>query len=497
MASTEDPPRVESTEAPTRPAFWVAVVGLSQAWKFFISIVSSVILGRLLSPSDFGLVATIGPLVSIADMLRDLGFTQALIRQQEISRGQVNALFWLSMAATFVIAAFLSLISPLVAEFFQEPRLTLLLIATSWSLLIGSLGALPVAWLNRNLRFSAIALIESCASGASIVTASIFAWFTHSYWSLIVGSVAYSTTAAAMSLWASEWRPGRPEFDRIVGQMLRFGAGVSIADISSFIARNADNVLIAKAYGPTSLGLYDRAYKLMLLPLSQMTWPISRVLIPILSRQVSHPETYKRTYFTSITYLMIFGQPGLLFCVVFSRDVVQLLLGPKWGGVAPIFAWLGAAALQQLVTSTIVWLFISQGRSKAYATLGVVNSMIAVMSFFIGLPWGALGVAVSFTIFDFVVRVPFSWWLATRRGPVGLAATLKTIVPHVAAVSACTACLITVSRYNDHLTVVDMATWILVTYILYVIVLIAWPSKRDSLRSFALLAGIKGRKLMT
>jgi len=497
MASTENPATVETPETPARPAFWIAVVGLSQAWKFSISIVSSVVLGRLLSPGDFGLVATIGPLITMADMLRDLGFTQAIIQRRVISRGQVNALFWLSMAVTFVIATFLSLISPLVAVFFNEPRLTSLLIAASWSLLIGSLGALPIAWLNRNLRFSTIAIVESCASGIGLITAATCAWLTHSYWSLVLASAAYSTTAAALSLSTSGWRPGRPEFDRVLGEMVRFGAEVSTADISSFIARNADNFLIAKADGPVSLGLYDRAYKLMLVPLSQMTWPISRVLIPILSRQVNDKEAYKRTYLSSISYLMLFAQPGVLFCVVFSRDVVHLLLGPRWGGVAPIFAWLGAAALQQLVTSSIVWLFISQGRSKALAAVGVINSMVAVISFFVGLSWGPLGVAVSFTIFDFVVRVPFSWWFATRRGPVGPAATLKTILPHLAAVGACTGCLIMISEFSDHPTAADMAVWTLVTYTLYVVILMAWPSKRDLFRSCGLLVGSKLRTLMT
>jgi PST family polysaccharide transporter len=477
------------TAKTSRPAFWIVITGLSQAGKFFISIIGSIVLARLLSPTDFGLMATISPLVAMADLVRDLGFTQAIIQRRMISRRQVNALFWLSMATAFAIATLLSLISPLVAGFFNEPRLTLLLIATSWSLLIGSLGALPIALLNSQLRFAAIAVVETCASVTGMATAATCAWLTHSYWSLVLANAVASITATALSLALSGWRPGRPVYDRVIGDMVRFGIALSTADIASFIARNADNLLIAKAQGPLELGLYDRAYKLMLVPLAQITWPISRVLIPVLSRQVDHQETYARTYFVTITGMMICAQPGLLFGVVFSRDVVALLLGPGWSGVAPIFTWLGVVALQHLVTSSTVWLFISQGRSKAYAALAVTNSVIAVIAFLIGLPWGALGVAVSFTLFDFAIRMPLGWWLATSQGPVGLISTLKTIVPHLAALSACAGCLVTISRLTAHLTVTDMGVCVFVTYTLYVTVLLAWSSKRATLRECALLIG--------
>jgi PST family polysaccharide transporter len=211
------------------------------------------------------------------------------------------------------------------------------------------------------------------------------------------------------------------------------------------------------------------------------------VLIPILSRQVSYKAAYARTYFMTITGMMVCAQPGVLFGVVFAHDVVGLLLGPKWDGVAPIFAWLGAAGLQQLVTSSTVWLFISQGRAKEYAALAVANSAVAVLSFVVGLPWGGLGVAASFTLFDFCMRMPFTWWFVTRRGPVGLAATFRIVLPHLVALGACASCLTAVSALKGHLTVADMGMGALATYILYAAILLAWSSKRESLRECALI----------
>lgn len=482
-----------AAEIRTRPTLWTFVVSASQAWKFLISILSTIVLGRLLLPTDFGLVATIGPIVALADLLRDLGFTQAIIQRKSISNDQVNALFWLSVAVTFFIACILSSSSFFVARFFGDPRLQNLLIAMSWILLLGSVSAVPLAWLNRNMRFIAISMIEVGATSLGFAGAALAARFTHSYWSLVLSSVIYSIITAICGLAACGWRPGLPKFDRAVREMAKFGAGVSTANIASFVARNADNLFIAKVNGPIALGVYDRAYKLMLVPLSQITWPISRIVIPMLSRQVDDPQTYRTIYNKSITILMMIGQPGLVFSIVFAQPVINLLLGSRWIEVAPIFSWLGISSLQQIVTSSVVWLFISQGRGKDFAILGMINSLIAVSSFAVGVYWGPLGVAASFTIADTLIRFPFSWWFTTRSGPVSINNITKTFLPHVAAISACVMLLKLTRTHFPELNLVEFFLGLSATYLAYIATLILFRNKRDLVME--MLAPLKKRAL--
>ena len=468
-----------SEEIRPQTARWVGITGAAQVWKFAISLTSTVILGRLLVPADFGLVATIGPLVAFADLLRDLGFTQAVVQRREISMGEVNALFWLSVLITIVLATLLSLASPAVAALFHEPRLTSLLIVAAWTLVLGSFSALPLAWLNRQLRFSVIAGIEMVASAMSLTAAATCAWLTHSYWALMIASVGYTLSAAVLSQWASGWRPGRPAFGPSVMEMAKFGAGVSTANIFNFLARNADNLLIAMADGPALLGLYDRAYKLMLLPLTQVTWPVSRVLAPVLTRQRDDPARYRATYFNAVGYMMLATQPGLIVAVLYAEPVIKILLGPRWDGVAPIFAWLGFAAIQQLASSSFGWLFLSQGRARDLALSSLVGSAIAVTSFLVGLPHGPLGVAAAYAAADWSLRLPFALWLVGHRGPIGVKALLETaVLPHAA---ASTAAALTAWGAGAVVRTHALPFFVLavpLSYAAYLGVLSIWPSKR-------------------
>lgn len=425
-----------------KTAVAIAITGVGQGWRFLLSILSAVILGRLLVPADFGLVATIAPIVGFVDLLRDLGFSQAIVQREDVSQEQGHALFWTTMTVTLFLGLLLAVSSPLAAAYFHESRLIGLLLATAVSMQVASFSSQPWAWLNRHLRFKEIALLDGVQGTVGLVVSAGVAFATRSYWAIWIGAFATTITGAVLATWRSGWRPGRPTFDRDVLDMARFGAGVSVSNVANFLSRNSDNFLIAKASGPAQLGYYDRAYKLMLLPLSQITWPISRVLTPVLSRLQSDPDQYRKLYLDTISYVAALAQPGLITAVIFSDAVITGLLGQKWAPSAAIFAWLGAAAIHQVVSTSTGWLFLSQGRARDYAVNSVYGSTVTVLSFLVGLRGGPLGVAMAYTIADYTLKLPVQWWYICRKGPVRLPNVIKTLLPHVAASLVTVACLL-------------------------------------------------------
>jgi PST family polysaccharide transporter len=432
---------VATSEIPGQPAThtarWLGVTALGQGWRFIISLASAIILGRLLLPTDFGLLATLTPLIAVIDLIRDLGFTQAIIQRPNVTQAQSNGLFWISMA----IAAGLSLIlfasSPFVADFFNEPKLRALLMAQSFGLLLGACVAQPFAFLNRQLKFNNLSAIDCIGATVGLIVSVVGAVTLHSYWAIFLGGVAQTLMNLILSTHFSGWRPGKPTWDLHVTAMAKFGAGVSISNLANFMSRNTDNFLIAKADGPFQLGLYDRSYKLMLLPLTQITAPISRVLIPVLSRLSDDNDRYKDIYFKTITYVMIATQPGVIFALAFSRPLILALLGPRWSGVPAIFSWLALAGLHQLVTTSLNWLLISQGRARALAILSGYTSVTTVLSFLVGLPYGPVGVAGAYAISDYLIRVPVIWWVVGRVGPIKSRELLGCVAPHILACLMC------------------------------------------------------------
>ena len=119
----------------------------------------------------------------------------------------------------------------------------------------------------------------------------------------------------------SGWRPGRPSFEGQFNELFHIGAGVTGFNIVNYFSRNADNLLIGRYYGAVQLGLYDRAYRLLLFPLQQMLVPLGRVMFPLLSRLQSEPERYRKAYIECVSLLMIAVQPALVFAIVYSNDL--------------------------------------------------------------------------------------------------------------------------------------------------------------------------------
>jgi len=461
-----------------RTGIWLAITGAGQAWRFLVSLASAVILGRLLLPSDFGLLATLGPIVAVVELIRDLGFSQAIVQRKDVTARQANGLFWISMLVTTALSLALAASSTAISAIFHEPRLTGLLVAQAFSMLLSTSAAQAFAFLNRQLRFDLIALTDCLGATTGLIVSVIGAYLTHSYWAIFMGGVTQTALNLILAAMFSGWRPGRPTLDRHVLDMAKFGAGVSISNFCGFLSRNSDNLLIARVYGPVPLGLYDRAYKLMLLPLTQVTWPVARVLIPVLSRTQDDEPAYRRTYFLTITGLMAATQPGVIFAAIYSKPLVNLLLGPHWSGVPPIFSWLALAGVHQLVTGSFGWLFISQGRARALAFLALFNSVTTVGAFLIGLPAGPVGVAAAYAISDYALRVPLACFIVGRVGPVRTRPLFACVGPHFLACLVCALGLFALSFVGWPTGLWALVLAVVLAYVLYGATLAMFASKR-------------------
>lgn len=396
------------------------VTGGAQAVRMLIQFVSVVVLARLLVPEDFGLVASVSPIVAFVGLFQNLGLQQAVIQRKEIDEAQLNQVFWIStlvgLACTLLVVA----LSPAVAVFYGDPRMTAITIAAAAPLLLGSLAALPLALLNRHLKFGQLALNDVYAAVVGLTVTAAAAYFGMGYWSLVIGPAASAAIVLLAAWCATRWMPGRPNL-RIDRDIISFGANLTGFNLVNFFARNLDNILIGRFSGPVDLGYYDRAYKLLLFPLQNITQPLSRVMIPLMSRIQEDKPRFRDIYMRTNWLLAMVTMPGIAALTLAAEPTVSLLFGAQWLPVAPIFAWLGIASLMQPVSSTTGWLFICQGETKTMFRWGVYSSLTTVLSFVVGLQWGAIGVAAAYAVSGYILRVPVLAWLLGRLGPVSAA----------------------------------------------------------------------------
>lgn len=391
--------------------------GGAQAIKLGLQVVSVIVLSRLLAPDDFGLVAMAAPVIAFLGMFQNLGLTQATVQRPKIGHSEVNFLFWINLLASFAVAGAIVAIAPLAANFYNEPKVGGLIAAMALPALLMGSGAQHSALLNRRMEFGRLAFIEVTSGIATLATAIIWAWLAPSYWALW-GATVVGALVSILMVWASSpWRPSRPGH---VGQgwsMVGFGAELTGFNFANFFARNLDNVLIGRFWGGVQLGFYERAYKLLLFPLSQITNPLSRVMVPTLSRMTAEPERYRRAYLRVIQLVLLATLPGVAMGIAMADILIPFLLGEQWTQSAAIFAALGFAGLVQPLNNPAGWLFVSQGRSREFLYWGVATAGFAVAAFSIGIFWGAVGVAIAYAISEYI-KTPILWWYLGRRGPI-------------------------------------------------------------------------------
>jgi len=227
--------------------------------------------------------------------------------------------------------------------------------------------------------------------------------------------------------------------------MLTFGGNVTGFNVMQYFARNADNALIGKFWGADQLGLYSKAYQMLLMPMQQINAPLAAVAVPALSRLADSPERYRDAYLKILEKLVMITMPLCAFMIATSDWLVLFLLGPQWTATGTIFMLLGIAAITQPVTKTAWWLFSTQGRSRDLFHWGVISAVIAVGSIVAGLPWGAKGVAATYAISDLCIATPLLFWYVGRRGPIRASHFYHTIAPSAAA-SLCALGTVVIAR---------------------------------------------------
>ncbi|MER8955101.1 lipopolysaccharide biosynthesis protein [Mesorhizobium sp. M0833] len=394
----------------------VVTIG-AQGFKMAIQFLSVIVLARLLVPEDFGLVASVGPIVAFVGLLQNLGLQQAVVQRKDISTEQLNQVFWISALVGLGSAAMVACLAPAIAAFYGDQRMVGITIGSALPLLLGSLAAVPLALMNRHLRFGQLALNDVITAAAGLATTAIAAYAGLGYWSLVIGPAVSAVVALAAAWQVARWTPSRPDL-KVDTDILSFGANLTGFNLANFFSRNLDNILIGKYSGAIELGYYDRAYKLLLFPLQNINQPLTRVMVPLLSRIHEDKARFRDIYVRTNWMLAAVTMPGIAALTLTSDQVVGLLFGERWAAVAPIFAWLGIASLIQSVSSTTGWIFICQGKTKTMFHWGIYSSLTTVAAFIIGLHWGAVGVAAAYAISGYVLRVPVLAVLVHRVGPV-------------------------------------------------------------------------------
>ena len=401
-----------------------------QLVRTVIDVAAGVVLARLLTPSDYGLVAMVLPMTGLIALFKDLGFSAATIQKDDITPAQVSLVFWINVAVAILLAGCCVALSPLVGRFYGDPRTTWIMMALAGTFVLGGLATQHQALLTRQMKFGALAAIDLATTLARAVIGIAAAWRGCGYWSL-VAMTAGGLLVNTMALWAVEaWRPDRPRSAPGMRAILRFGSCLTGSRFCLFLGGNADKLLIGKLLGPAPLGLYTRGFQLLLLPVEQIYTPASSVMLAALSRLAGQPARFRQAARELGELVLLTIIPVTAILLVLARETVLVLLGPAWVEAVPVFRGLAMAAIALPVNYLCGILLQASGRTDALMRWSFATMTISVLSIVAGLHGGIEGVAYSWSAGVLFLRTPGFYLTVSRHTAVTFADLLRPVLTY-------------------------------------------------------------------
>jgi len=371
-----------------------------------LSLVTNVILARLLAPADFGLVAMAAVIIGFIELFKDLGTASAVIQRKDMSEALLASIFWLNAGFGLLATIVVYLLSPLAGAFYREPQVVPIMQALSVSLLLSGLSNLQNSLLERALEFEKLARIEIGTALFATIVGVTAAFLGLGAWSLVYQMLVGNLTATIFLWRASRWRlSGRFRWAEIRGVM-GFSLNLTGFSIFNYFARNADKFLIGRFLGSQDLGLYDLAYRLMQYPMQGISAVIGRVMFPLFSRIQDDDRQFGYVYLKVVSAIAFIAFPLMLGLMAVASPFVLTLFGAAWAPVIPLLLILAPLGAVQSVGTTVCVIFVAKGRTDWLVWWGVGACILIVLSFVVGLAWGILGVTASYAMTSLLLSYP-------------------------------------------------------------------------------------------
>jgi len=408
----------------------------AQGTRLVLQMVSTIVLARLLTPQDFGLIAMVTTVTGLVAVFKDMGLSMATVQRTEINHHQVSTLFWVNVLFSMGIMLVTVLLAPLIVWFYDEPRLFWVTALFALGFLFSGIAVQHQALLRRQMRFGLLSIVEIVGTIIGVCAGVISAGCGAGYWALVIMPLVTAAVIAAGVWIACDWRPGSPHRRSGVREMLLFGGNLTAFNIVNYFGRNLDKALIGRVWGAGPCGLYSKAYGLLMVPLRQISAPLFAVALPGLSRLQEEPERFRSYYVKALSCMAFFTMPLGVLLFVLAGESVRLVFGPQWTDATAVFRYLALSVLVQPICNTSGWLYLSTGRAADLFKWGTVGVCGIVVSFFVGLPYGIQMVALAYACTIILWTVP-CMYLAARNTPVKVMDIFRAVAhPFAAAVLA-------------------------------------------------------------
>lgn len=392
------------------------VTVFSQSAGFAIQMIATIVLARLLTPSDFGLVAIVTTFSLLLMNFGLNGFTEAVVQRETIDHSLASNVFWINMAVGLVLTLAFAAAGELMGRVYGDNRVAPVAMAMSATILLGALSGQHLALLKRSLSFSALSANDVLARTVAVTVSIVLGWAGWGYWALVAGAIALPLTSGIGAWVRCRWIPSAPRKGVGTRAMVRFAMNTYGHFAANYCTRNLDNILVGWFFGPHSLGLYKKAYDLCVLPVGQLSEPLHAVAVPTLSRLSGDPERHIRYILRVLSTIALIGMGLSGALTLVGRDLILVLLGPQWAESGRIFSFFAPGIGAMLLYLTYGWIHLSLGRAERLFRWGIVEFVVTALLFLLGLAWGPEGIAAAWVVSFWILTIPALWYAGRPAG---------------------------------------------------------------------------------
>ncbi len=395
------------------------IILISQVVKVFLQLISIILLARIISPESFGLVAMVVSVFGAGEVLRDFGLSAASIQTHSLSQNQASNLFWCNGLLGLILACLAYFSATTISYFFQRNELIEISQLLSVIFIVNGFATQFKAKLNRELKFKQLAIAELSGIGIGLSVGIYLACKGYSYWALVFQQVIQASIFLISYIMFTKWLPSLPSRNSGTKQLLLYGFNLMGAQLLGYFSKNIPQLLIGYRYGAASLGFFEKAMQILMLPLNQLSTPTTTIALPILSR-LENVDAKKYNRF------LLFGQNILVHIVVFTLSLVIgqterliiIVFGEPWLNIVPIFQALSLGGIFLALSYSSYWVFLSKGLTDKLFKLNLICRPLIVIVSALGLFWGPSFVALFYSLSLMLTWLLELYWLRNTGIPV-------------------------------------------------------------------------------
>jgi len=403
-----------ATEISIRKA--VLIVATSKYANILLGMVFLAVLARLLTPEDFGVVAVVTVFTAFFRLISNLGMGPAIIQDKTLTNEEINHIFTFSVYVAIALVIVFSLLGFPIAWFYRNSEYIIICAILSLSLFFNVLNTVPNALLRKEGRFLLLGVRLIVVSIATYGITIALALMQFNHYALVIQSVL---SAFFIFLWnlKSVKVCLRLKTDFLAVKKIKEYSGYQFwFNFINYFARNLDKLIIGRVWGVTPLAQYDKAYRFMLFPVQNLTFVLSSVLHPVLSKNQDNLEYIYNKYLRIVKILSLVGVFITAFCFWSSQEIIMLVFGSQWYEAVEYFRWLSLSIWAQMVASSAGAIYQSTGNTKLMFRSGLVHISISILAIIVGVMSDNLSILAACVSIGFIFKFFIEYFFLIKKG---------------------------------------------------------------------------------